>query len=313
MLRPFGAEDRAWLWERLTPHWRIVAPPAHDDATLATHAAEAEAALGNRISETVLAAAPRLRLLQTPGTGVETLDLAALARRGVIVCNSHSHAVPVAEHGVALLLDLLRKVSIHDRLLRAGTWWRPTGQGDRPYQAVTLSGATIGMVGWGAINRAVAGMLAGFGVRILVSARRFHLGVENVALPELLARSRAVFVAVPLTQATAGMISAGMLAHATPETYVINLGRAELIDRAALLGALESGAIAGAALDTPYGGTDEVAGLADFARLATTVVSPHRAGTVRGPGPHLVDVADNLVAFATGRPLKNIVDVEAGY
>ena len=91
------------------------------------------------------------------------------------------------------------------------------------------------------------------------------------------------------------------------------MGRAEVIDRRALIERLESGQIRGVALDVPYEGIDSVAGLMEFTRFENAVVSPHRAGTVRGYSPNLLDVVDNLISFAQGLPLKNIVDLRVGY
>jgi phosphoglycerate dehydrogenase-like enzyme len=312
LLRPFTPTDRSWLVDRLGYLYDIIEPPTFDDATLSSYAGDADAALGAAISPRTLNAASRLKLLQTPGSGVEKLDLAALDARGIVVCNSSSHAPHVAEHGMALLLTLMRKVALHDRLLRQGVWYRPTGdQEDALFQSDSLRGATVGLVGYGAINQAVAKLMSGFDVKLRVHARMSRTGIEMATLAELMTSARAVFVALPLTPSTRGLIGARELALGDP--YLVNLGRAEVIDHAALIDALANHRIRGAAIDVPYGETDTMAGLEEFAHYDNTVVSPHRAGTLRGPAPHLAGVVENLIAFAQGLPPKNVVDTKAGY
>jgi len=306
--------DRSWLQERLDGCYDIIDPGGYDDDSLAAVIKEADVAVGGTMAPKVLANARRLRYLQTPGTGVERLDLAALAARGVTVCKSTSHAPQVAEHAVALLLALMRKVALHDRLLRQSVWYRPQGgEDDELYQTDALSGSTIGLVGYGSINRTVAKMLAGFEVKFLLHARSAHPGMETVSLPRMFGEAKAVVIAVPLTDRTRGMIGEGVLEAGKPGPYLVNVGRAEVIDRAALVDALSRRTIRGAALDVPYSGLDAPDGLAEFARMDNALVSPHRAGTVRGHSPNLVDVAENLIAFAKGLPLKNRVDSQAGY
>lgn len=314
LLRPFSPSDRAWLLQRLAACYDIIEPTAYDEDTLAASIKEADVALGASIVPKVLATAERLRYLQTPGTGLEMLDLGALAARGVIVCKSTSHAPQVAEHAVAMLLALMRKVALHDRLLRAGLWYRPQGRPDEElYQTDSLMGATVGLVGYGAINQAVAKLLSGFDVRLLLHARHARPGMRMVSLPEMMAQAKAVIIAVPLTDSTRGMIGAAELNAGKPGPYLVNVGRAEVVEPAALVDALAQRTIRGAALDVPCAGVHAAEGLADFARFDNAIVSPHRAGTLRGTPSHLIDVVANLEAFAKGLPLKNIVNFSAGY
>lgn len=314
LLHPFSRSSRDWLVERLAPAYNFLEPQTFDEMTLAAVAKDADVAVGSAISSVVLEAASRLKMLQTPGAGLDKLDLTALAERGITVCRSLSHAPQVAEHAIALLLAQMRKVALHDRLLRRGVWYRPQGNSeDNVYQSDALSGATIGLVGYGAINQRVASLLAGFNVKILVCARQSRSGVRMANLSEIIKLSDAVIVSVPLTGSTRGMIGATELGLRDPAPYIVNVGRAEVIDRTALLNALELRRIRGVAIDVPYDDIDGIAGLADFVRFDNALVSPHRAGTVRGSSSNLLDVVENLTAFAEGLPLKNVVDLCAGY
>lgn len=306
-LRPFSPGDRAWLLERLAPFYEITQPAAYDEATLSFLVREADVALGARVSSDTLAAAEQLKFLQTPGTGLEQLDLQALAAKGVCVCNSTSHAPQVAEHGVAMLLALMRKAALHDRLLRQGTWYKPEGHtDDGVFQSDPLIGARIGFVGYGNINQSIAKLLSGFDVSVFAHCRTPVEGVRIIGLSELFRVCDAIFVAVPLTDQTRGMIGQCELSAKQPAPYVVNISRAEVIDPCAMIHALAEKRIRGFALDVPYGG-DELAGLAEFTRFDNTLLSPHRAGTLRGQSPHLHDVVENLIAFAKGQPLKNII------
>lgn len=314
LLRPFAARDRESLFSRLEPLYTIIEPTAYDYNTLATLAKDANVALGPSIPALVLDSARHLRLLHTPGAGLEKLDLAALAARGVIICRSTSHARQVAEHALGLLLGLMRKIALHDRLLRAGVWYRPQGNADDAlYQTDSLQGARIGLLGYGAINQAFARMLTPFEVQISTCTRRNHPGVTMTSVDDMMRNCDAIVVAVPLTEHTRGLIGTRQLANANPALYLVNVGRAEVIERQALQGALVNRSIRGAALDVPYEGVDGYAGLSDFSAFDNTLLSPHRAGTLRGHSPHLGDVLDNLTAYAQGQPLKNVVNFEAGY
>lgn len=306
-LRPFSPGDRAWLIERLSPFYEIMQPAAFDEATLKFLVREADVALGATVSSDILDAAEKLKFLQTPGTGLDQLNLHALAAKGVCVCNSTSHALQVAEHGVAMLLALMRKVALHDRLLRQGTWYMPDGHSDDGvYQSDSLTGAHIGFVGYGNINQLISKLLTGFDISISVHCRTPVEGVRIVGLSELFKECDAIFVGVPLTDQTRGMIGQYELSVKQPAPYVVNISRAEIIDPYAVINALALNRIRGFALDVPYGG-DELAGFLEFTRFDKTLVSPHRAGTLRGQSPHLHDVVENLIAFAQGQPLKNII------
>ena len=314
VLRPYRGADRERLWRTLSPWFTLVEPAAFDPDSLAGAVAGADAAIAAALPAPVLAAADRLALLQTPGTGVEGLDLAALARRGIAVCNSHSGAGEVAEHAVALLLALARRIPLHDRLLRQGEWFRGGDGTDRTRMSLPLSGATVGLLGLGHVGRALQARLAGFGVTFLACRHRSPApeGIETVELNELLARADAVMVSLPLTEATRGLIDAAALARMKPEALLVCVGRAEVIDRAALLAALDHGHLGGAALDV-WWQPDGIEAVNGFTGLDTVVLSPHRAGTRADGNPALDDVIANLIAFARDGVMRNRVDPVAGY
>ncbi len=200
------------------------------------------------ITARVLAAAPRLRIVARRGVGLDSVDVAAATARGVVVTTTRGvNTEAVADHAMALLLATARRVAWLDRRMKAGQWDRAI--------SIDVYGKTLGVVGFGAIGRAVARRAAGFGLRVLAydvapdegAARA--LGVRLCALDALLAQSDFVSVHVPLLPDTRGLIGEATLARMKPGAILINTSRGPVVDEAALLRALQTGHLAGAGLD----------------------------------------------------------------
>jgi phosphoglycerate dehydrogenase-like enzyme len=193
-------------------------------------------------------AAPRLRLIQKIGVGVNTIDLDAAKTRGIPVCNlPGTNARAVAELTLALMLSVLRRLPRFDAALRAGVWSDPLlqdGIGE-------LGGRTVGLVGYGAVPRVLAPVLSALGCALLHTTRNpVADGIgRRVDLETLLAESDIVSLHIPQTQETTGMIGADALARMKPGSILINTARGGLVDQQALIAALSSGHIAGAGLD----------------------------------------------------------------
>ena len=307
LLQSFIKADLDFLYEKLSPFYEITQPEVYDEPSLSALIKEADVALGAKLSVGLLDASRRLKLLQTPGSSVDHLDLRALSSKGVCVCNSSSHAPQVAEHAVAMLLSLMRKVALHDRLLRSGVWYRPSGStDDAQYQSDSLIGAKIGFIGYGRINKAISKLLAGFDVKNFVYSRSSE-AVTTADLLDLFLICDAIFVGVPLTQETRGMIGMRELTAKSPAPYLINISRAEIVNQDAASFVLSNKAIRGFAFDVPYGGSHNFKGVERFVKFNNALISPHRAGTVRGQSPNLHDVVGNLIAFSRGEKLNNII------
>jgi phosphoglycerate dehydrogenase-like enzyme len=199
----------------------------------------------------MIAAAPRLRLIQKIGVGVNTIDLAAARARGIPVCNlPGTNARAVAELTLALMLACLRRLPLFHAATAAGRGFAldPAlldGLGE-------LGGRTVGLVGFGAVPRALAPALGALGCRVLYTARAAHPDAPEGtfrALDDLLAEADILSLHLPLTEATAGLIDAARLARLRPGAILINTARGGLVDPAALLAALRSGRLAAAGLD----------------------------------------------------------------
>jgi D-3-phosphoglycerate dehydrogenase / 2-oxoglutarate reductase len=223
---------------------------------LAQHGAEAEIllVLHRKVDAHLLSFVPRVRLVQRIGVGYDNLDLGALQAAGVVAAYTPgANAVAVAEHTMLLMLALLKRFVAAESAVRQGGW--PTmelfqaGLGD-------LANATVGLVGFGHIGRAVAQRLLPFGSRLLYMARHAvdptieqQFGVRYASLDDLLASSTIVSLHLPLTEATRGLIGEGELAKMPAGAFLINTSRGEVLDEAALRRALVSGKLGGAALD----------------------------------------------------------------
>lgn len=322
-------EDLAYLRGRLEPGVEILEPAAFSEDALVEAAAGADVLLGPYATRRLLEAhGAHIAFIQVPWTGVDLLDMELLREFRPVVCNSHSSAPFVAEHAVALLLAAARAIPLHDRDLRQGLWRRPGSPGGSFLPPAALRGSTVALVGYGAIGRAVAERLAAFGARLCaVRARADGRGAEPplsettglAGWPALAARADFTVLSLPLTAETRHVVSRDVLGGMKRDAVLVNVGRGELIEEQALYEALRDGRLGAAALDAwfayPRPGEARAYPSAryPFHELENLVMSPHRAGYVRGLLPHLDDAVDNLNRFARGEELRNRVDLERGY
>ena len=227
------------------------------------------------ITAAVLDALPRCRLVVRYGVGVDNVDLEAATERGVWVANVPDYGRDeVADHTLALALAMLRGVVALDRSVRDGTWDLDPA---RPLRR--LATLTWGVVGCGAIGRAVARRAAGLGMRVLgydLPTVRSQAPIERVPLEELLEEADLVSLHAALTPDTHHLVGAAALARMRPTAHLVNTARGGLVEEAALLAALDAGALAGAALDVlEHEPPDELGWR--LARHPRVVATPHAA------------------------------------
>lgn len=205
------------------------------------------------VSGDVLRAGRRLKLLHKWGVGVDNLDLDAARALGIPVARTTgSNAVPVAEFAIGLMMAAMRNLASGHAGLQAGVWRGLGGAGD----SFTLSGKTVGIVGFGAIGQALARLLSGFRCRILYSKRTplpavdaAILGAEHASIGELLAQSDVVSLHCPLTPETAGLIDARALRRMKRNAVLVNVARGGVVVENDLVAALRDGTIHAAAMD----------------------------------------------------------------
>ena len=238
----------------------------------------------------VIDAAPRLRLVQKIGVGVNTIDLERARQRGIAVCNMPgTNSRAVAEHTLGLMLAVLRQIRRFDGDVRRGDGWSwPAARQDRLGE---IAGRTIGLVGMGGIPQMLAPILDAMGATVIYTARsaKPHLSFEFVALDTLLERADIVSLHVPLTDATRRLLNAQRFARMRHGSVLINTARGALVDEAALVAALDSGRIAAAGLDVF--GTEPVAADNPLLRRDDVVVTPHIAWLTRETLQRSLDVA----------------------
>ena len=231
------------------------------------------------IDAAALTAADSLRVIARYGVGVDNVDLAAAAARGIIVTNTPgANARSVAELAVTLILLLARPVVRAAAETRGGGWPRLPG--------LSLAGKTVGLVGFGAIGRQTARLLAAFDCRLLAfdpllnEATAVARGVHAVEMDELLAASDFVSLHAPVLPETRGLVDEAFLAKMKPGACLVNTARGELVDEAALLAALTSGRLRGAALDAFQ--TEPPSADNPLLALPTVIATPHMGAHTDG-------------------------------
>lgn len=290
---------------------RVSVAPGTDEPALRAALADADGLIlraSGRVTETVLAGAPRLRVIGRHGVGLDNIDLHAAAARGVtIVHTPGANTVSVAEHTVACVLTLLRRLPEQDRAVRRGDWQLR----DR-ISGLELRGRLVGIVGMGNIGAQVGAILRhGFGMRVVYTdpvprpAAEAGLDAARLGLTALLSCCNVVTVHVPLTRTTHGLIGGAALALMRPTALLVNVSRGGVVDERALVNACERGLLAGAALDVfarePLPPEDP---LLHSERILLT---PHSAALTEEGARRMSLVAEDVLAVLTGGQPKHPV------
>lgn len=264
-----------------------------------------------KVTADLIAAAPNLKVVGRAGTGVDNVDLEAATKRGILVVNApESNSVAAAEHTLALALALCRNVPQAHAALVDGEWARSRYAGNELY------GKTLGVIGFGRIGQLVAKRALAFDMHVVafdkfVSAERFReLGVEGVeTTDELYERADIVTIHLPKTPETVNWIDATALTRMKDGVRIVNCARGELIDLEALAAALDSGKVAGAALDVFP--SEPVTEHPLFGR-ENVVVTPHLgASTAEAQDRAGIDTASQVRAALTGGVVTNAVNLGA--
>jgi D-3-phosphoglycerate dehydrogenase len=259
-------------WEVLTPFKEEVRGAVADADALIVRSA-------TRVNAELLEAAARLQVVGRAGVGVDNVDLETATRRGVLVMNTPGgNAVSVAEHALALMMALARRIPQLSAAIHAGRWEKSGATGTE------LRGKTLGLVGFGRVGNEVARRARGLEMRVVAhdpyvsEAAAQDAGVELLTLPELLAQSDYISLHMALSPATTKIINAATIAQCKRGASLINTARGELVDEAALAEALRSGQLGGAALDVF---AVEPPRESPLIGLPNVIATPHVAGSTR--------------------------------
>ncbi|MBL8958403.1 MAG: phosphoglycerate dehydrogenase, partial [Gemmatimonadetes bacterium] len=255
-----------------------------------------------------LAKADRLKAIGRAGVGVDTIDVDAASARGIPVLTAPAgNTIAAAELTMALLLAVARKVPAADRSMKAGEWDR------KSFNGIELYGKTLGLVGAGRIGGQVAKRARAFGMQVMVydpyltPERAMELDVRLAPLTEVIAQADVLSVHVPLTEATANLIGASQLASMKKGALLLNVARGGVVNEQALLDALTSGHLAGAALDVyeqePLGKDSPLRS------LPNVVMTPHLgASTAEAQQNVAIEIAEAVRNCLANGDLANAVN-----
>ena len=262
-----------------------------------------------KVTAELLQHADRLKVIGRAGVGVDNVDVDAATRRGIVVANApESNVISAAEHTIGLLVALARNIPQAHGALIEGRWERSRWGG------VELADKTLGVLGFGRIGRQVARRAIGLQMKVVaydpyIVAERFReLGVEHATFDEVLARSDFLTLHLPLTDETRGSIDAAAFGAMRDGVRIVNAARGELVDERALIDALESRKVAGAAIDVfaeePYSGP--------LLSAPNIIVTPHlAASTDEAQDRAGVIVAEQVAAALEGGLVTNAVNIPA--
>lgn len=311
----------AWFPERLRqnfPQVEITNRNSYDGIEQELRDAEIMFAFSLRPEQ--LAAARSLRWLHTPMAAVHQLLFPEFVASDVVLTNSSElHGPVVAEHVMALVFALARKIPQATLLQQKKFWGAETLWSETPHPR-ELAGATLGLIGLGSIGRRVAKMAAALGMRVIAVREHVEKGSPEgvadvfapVAIDELLAQSDFVVVAAPVTTATNGLFSATRFAAMKPGAYFINVGRGEQVEESALIDALRSRHIAAAALDVFK--TEPLPANSPLWGVKNLLITPHIGSQTEQLWPRHYEVfSENLRRYLTQQPLLFVVDKQKGY
>ncbi len=292
---------------------RLVLAPSGEEDQLIELARDADAILTcfARVTERVVQAAPGLRVIGRYGIGVDNIAVAEATARGILVTNTPSYCTDeVAEHTLALMLTLARRIGAFNQAVHAGNWELASGQ---PIHR--LRGQTLGIIGLGEIGSALAGRARALGLNVLAYHPRRESGsirdngAEPVSLRELAERSDFISLHVPLREDTRGLVDAEFLRAMKPTAFLVNTARGAVIDQPALVQALREGWIAGAGIDVVV--PERLPEDDPLLALPNAIITPHVAYYSE---ESLVDLgtlaAENVAAVLGGREPASIVNPE---
>jgi glycerate dehydrogenase len=268
-------------------------------------AAGADIVLTNKtpLRAETIAALPDLKYIGVLATGYNVVDTAAARARGIPVTNVPEYGTQsVAEHTFALILELTRRVGPHSATVREGRWGKSPDFCYADFPLVEIAGLQLGLVGSGRIAQAVARVAAAFAMKVAFARR----ADGRAGLEAVLRSSDIVSLHCPLTEATRGLVNAQTLSWMKPGAFLINTSRGPLVNEADLAAALETGRIAGAALDVLS--TEPPAADNPLLHARNCLVTPHNAWAAGAARARLLDTAvQNVLSFLAGRP-ANVVN-----
>lgn len=261
-----------------------------------------------KVTEEIIATADNLKVVGRAGIGVDNVDIPAATGRGIVVMNTpHGNSITTAEHTIAMMFALARQIPAADRSTQAGKWEKSR------FMGTELTGKVLGVIGCGNIGSIVVERAQGLRMRVIAydpflsPDRAEDLDIEKVELDELLARADIITLHVPMTDQTRGIIDAAALAKTKPGVRIVNCARGGLVVEADLKAAIESGHVAGAALDVF---TEEPAKENPLFGMDQVVATPHLgASTAEAQEKVALQVAEQMADYLLTGAITNALNM----
>jgi D-3-phosphoglycerate dehydrogenase / 2-oxoglutarate reductase len=261
-----------------------------------------------KVTSGLLADADKLKVIGRAGIGVDNIDVPAATQRGIVVMNTpYGNSITAAEHTIAMLFALCRQIPAADRSTQAGKWEKSR------FMGVELTGKTLGVIGCGNVGSIVAERALGLRMRVIAydpflsPERAVDLGIEKVPLDALFARADFITLHTPLTEATESLIDAGTIAKMKPGVRLVNCARGGLVVERDLAAALDSGHVAGAAIDVFV---DEPAIDSPLFGRDNVVATPHLgAATTEAQENVALQIAEQMADFLLTGAVSNAVNM----
>ncbi len=311
------------LDKEIKGQYELVIPTEFTEDGICSVAADADVLLGPYVTRRIVETAKKLKLIQIPWTGMDTFDFSVVQDIKIPICNTHSNADSVAEIGVAIVLDLLKKVSYHDRKMRMGNWNRD--QKPLNLKSKMLNRQTVCVLGFGNIGSRIGKLIAAFGAKIIAVDDFAKAGAiadevyQNNQIKTALAKADVIVCTLPLTDMTCDMVNDKMFDVMKDGVVFVNMSRAAIVNEDAVWNALNSGKLGAFGADVwwnvPKRGETESypSSKHEFWKLDNVLMSPHRAGFVEDSLPHLDGAIKNIIVLNKGEKLNGIVDVSKGF
>ncbi len=315
---PFAARLAEPVRARLALPCEVIVDP--DEVSIVPSLADVDMLVSVGFSARMAEAAPRLRLVQVPGAGLDRIDRGAL-RAGTGLANAYGHEAGIAEYIIGAMISLTRSFCRLDAKLREGQWESQFAvAAAAPPLWPELAGKTIGILGFGHIGRALARRAAAFDMAVCTVRRHAEpdaqSGIAWVGGPErlddMMRQADYLAITLSLTPETRNLIDDRRLRLMKPTAFLINVARAEICNETALYDALASGRIAGAALDVWYRYPTSAAptppATQPFHQLDNVIMTPHISGWTEGMlDARAALIADNIARTARGEPPRNAI------
>lgn len=285
--------------------------PGLKEAELAAKVVDVDALVirsGSKVTKNVIDAAAKLRVVGRAGIGVDNVDVEAASKRGVVVMNTPTgNAVTTAEHAIALLMSLARKIPQATASMRAGKWEKSKFQGRE------LAGKTLGVLGLGTIGRIVADRAKGLRMHVIAYdpvlsvERAAQLGVELVSVDDLFRRADAITAHTPLTNETRGIVNDDAIAKMKKGVLLVNCSRGGVYDEAALVRGLESGKLGGVALDVFV--EEPLPADSPLSKIEGIVLTPHLgASTEEAQERVALEIVEQVIDYLANGTITNAVN-----